>query len=258
MLASTATAVTAQTRMVPTAQTGVSGRTEDRAGPRDKIRIGLRYRLIRCWISGVRKSIRRPWDRILVAWTCWTSCCTWADPRVVRSMRIQVKQSARSKSGGRKMCFAIPSQLLFAMLAYLAHLCMVVYERITRRRKARRLLFETRIIMNGGGNRETGNGKCRMQSLTICHVHIYSFNCVEPCILHHKHIIAVVIHHKILFFPYTLNELHTAPYLFNVFCFSASTTTFSPATLSPFLLLTLSTYLFATFSLSANSPRSSS
>jgi hypothetical protein len=49
----------------------------------------------------------------------------------------------------------------------------------------------------------------------------------------------------------------TFDYLFSVFCFSASRTSIS-LTGSPFLRLTPSMYLFATFSLSANSPRSSS
>jgi hypothetical protein len=47
------------------------------------------------------------------------------------------------------------------------------------------------------------------------------------------------------------------PYLFNVFCFSASLTNFLPCTINPFLFLTVSIYLLATFSLSANSPKSS-
>ena len=50
---------------------------------------------------------------------------------------------------------------------------------------------------------------------------------------------------------------NTTHYLFNVFCFSASFTNFLPLTINPFLFLTPSIYLFATFSLSANSPKSS-
>lgn len=45
---------------------------------------------------------------------------------------------------------------------------------------------------------------------------------------------------------------------FSVFCFSASLTSFCPFTARPFRTLTASIYLFATFSLSASSPRSSS
>lgn len=47
-------------------------------------------------------------------------------------------------------------------------------------------------------------------------------------------------------------------YRFKFFCFSASLTNFFPLTSSPFRTLTPSIYRFATFSRSANSPRSSS
>lgn len=46
-------------------------------------------------------------------------------------------------------------------------------------------------------------------------------------------------------------------HLFKVFCFSASLINFFPATNNPFLVRTTSIYLFATFSRSANSPKSS-
>ncbi len=46
-------------------------------------------------------------------------------------------------------------------------------------------------------------------------------------------------------------------YLFRVFCFSAFSTNFFPAMNNPFRFLTPSIYFRATFSLSANSPRSS-
>jgi len=67
--------------------------------------------------------------------------------------------------------------------------------------------------------------------------------------------------HKSTFFSRTTKLLpNTTPpslYLFKVFCFSASLTNFLPLTINPFLFLTPSIYLFATFSLSANSPKSS-
>jgi hypothetical protein len=67
--------------------------------------------------------------------------------------------------------------------------------------------------------------------------------------------------HKSTFFSRTTKFLPntTSPslYLFNVFCFSASLTSFLPLTIRPFLFLTPSIYLLATFSLSASSPKSS-
>ena len=71
-------------------------------------------------------------------------------------------------------------------------------------------------------------------------------------------VVAMLVSIHTLNRPVFLLYATTPDYLFNVFCFSASTTTFSPATLNPFLLLTLSTYRLATFSRSANSPKSSS
>lgn len=63
--------------------------------------------------------------------------------------------------------------------------------------------------------------------------------------------------HLSMFFigPHPTLPTSTPPYLFSVFCFSAST--FLSITLRPFLLLTPSTYRLATFSRSASSPKSS-